>query len=472
MARLSKARSVALSLVSLRRRRDARMRDLARQDAGLALLSPADRALAFRLAMGVAGAWPQLDAHINQCLLKPSALEPRVRDALQVAAYELCYLNTPSAVAVSQGVELARSVAPRVAGLANAVLRRLDDELRPQVARARQHLAAGQASVADLSLASCVPEWLVRTVSEQRGSAFAYSLCLAQLHTAPVFVAANGLRHDAASAERLLKEHHLDPAAVEGLVGAFALGDVAPLATSGLIDAVDVVVADVSAQLVCRIAAPAEPCDLLEVGQGRGTKSILLATACEAVHPSHIDAVDSVDYKVRLSRRRMERAGLGQVVACHELDACRLADDDLPKALSRQFSSVFVDAPCTGTGTLRRHPEIAATLTAADVASLSELQLSLLCAASQRVLEGGTLTYATCSVLREEDEDIVEAFLQSEAGRAFRREPVVEAPACKANPALAAVIERAQSSEGALLCVPEVGGGDGHFCVRLVRQAG
>ncbi len=469
MARLSPARATALALVSTCRRQKARMRDLARQDQRLAALSASDRALAFRLAMGVAGAAPMLDELVDGCLRRPSSLEPRVRDALRVAAYELCYLNTPAAAAVSQGVELVRSVAPRAAGLANAVLRRLDHDVRPQVGAAYEHLQAGQASVEELSLATCVPVWLVNKVCEQRGMAYARALCQAQLDAAPVFVAANGLKHTAADMERLLSARGMDPQPIEGLSGAFELGDGSRLAASGLVESVDLAVADRAAQLVCRIVAPAAPCDMLEVGQGRGTKSVLLMTALDTVHPTRIEAVDSVAYKVRLSRKRMKRAGLDGKVFSHEMDACQLSSTELPSSLSHGFAAVLIDAPCSGTGTLRRHPEIAANLMAGDVQELAQLQLAMLRAASARVAASGMLAYATCSVLREEDEDVVQAFLSCEEGRVFRAAPVSEAPACRADATLKQLVQAAQTPDGYFLTVPTLGGGDGHFCALLQR---
>ena len=130
MAKVSPARRAALGLVSRRRRSDGRIRDMAREDKALSALSPVDRALAFRLAMGATAAAAQLDELIDERLKRPSSLEPRVRDALQIATFELCHLDTPTGVAVSQGVELVRGVSPRAAGLANAVLRRVATEVR------------------------------------------------------------------------------------------------------------------------------------------------------------------------------------------------------------------------------------------------------------------------------------------------------------------------------------------------------
>lgn len=470
MARLSAARRAALRLVGERRRRGARIRELARTDDSLASLSAADRALAFRLAIGTTAAETVLDKWIDEFLRRPSSLEPRVRDALRLSAYELLYLETPTAVAASQGVELVRSVAPRATGLANALLRRLAQEVRPRAKAARQALDSGTASVDELSLASGLPLWLVEQVLADRGASYAISLCEAQLEPAPVYVATNARRHSPEELERMLSERGMDPHAIAGLSGAFALSRGAELGASEMVSTTDLVVADFSSQLVCRIGGPEKATDLLEVGQGRGTKSLLLATASHALWPARIAAVDSVAYKVDLSRRRMEVAGLGDIVSCHELDARMLAGSDLSPELQGPFAAVLLDAPCSGTGTLRRHPEIPSTISKEDVEELADLQLSLLSAAASRVCTGGVVTYATCSVLRAEDEDVVTAFLKTELGRSFAVEAVSSAYACTHDEGVAALVAASQTADGFFLATPAPGAGDGHFCARLRRQ--
>ena len=469
MAKLSDARRVALGLVSRRRRNSGRIRDMAREDKAMRALGGADKALAFRLALGATAATAQLDALIDARLRKPSALEPRVRDALRISAFELCYLSTPTGVAVSQGVELVRSVSPRATGLANAVLRRLADEGRAEVSAARERLANGAARVEDLVLVSGLPTWLVERVVADRGTEYAKSFCLAQLEPPPVYVAVNeGLCSVDEARERLVSAG-VDVSAVGPVAGCLVLGGASALAESDMIARAELVVADLAAQVVCRLAAPAEPSELLEIGQGRGTKSILLAAGAGVVHPTLVVGVESVPYKVRVAQRRMDSAGLADVVRCVELDATLLAGADVPPELDRQFSTVLLDAPCSGTGTMRRHPEIASSLAPADVEGLVELQLRLLKAAASRVASGGVLVYATCSVLCEEDEAVVQAFLASPEGEGFCLQAVGEAPACKQDEQLAQLVFAHQTSAGHFLSMPTSGAEDGHFCARLIK---
>ena len=460
MSALSPARKAALALVSECRRRDGRIRDIARESKALEGLSPEDRALAMRLSVGSVAASAVLSGILSELVKRSSSLEPRVRDALLVGTFEACYLDTPGAVSASQGVELVRSVAPRAAGMANAVLRRVVTEVRPQVVSARRRCEKalsqgefGPVTQRDLELVSGLPAWLVGRIMAEREDdpSGVCGFSLGNLEQAPVYVAVNRAAHTPDELERILLANGMEPREVAG-TDAFVLGAPQGLYRSGLVDGCDLVVADLSAQRACALAAPKPGERILEVGQGRGTKSVLLESLALAGGGfAEVVGVDSIASKVRVASRRMTRAGLSEHVRCVELDATRLADDRLPDALDGVFDLVFVDAPCSGTGTMRRHPEIASRLTPQDVSELAELQLRILTAAASRVAMGGRIAYATCSVLSEENQRVVKAFLESDAGRGF-----------------GCVAELPNDLPG--MAVPEGNSPDGHFCAVLCRD--
>lgn len=463
MSKLAPARRVALHVVSERRRRNGHVRDLLRTSEQMAALAMRDRALASRLALGTVSAGGMLDHVLMRFVKRPSSLEPRVCDALRLATFEACYLDTASSVVVSQGVELVRSVAPRAAGMANAVLRKVVAEARPEVIAARARVEEGPCTIDDQALVSGLPTWLLARVRDARGEAAARDVTLAQLEAAPVYAASNRAMHDDGEAYELLRDAGVTPEPA-ALPGSFALRTPAPLAVSGLVTAVDVVVSDLAAQQVARIAAPRPHERVLEVGQGRGTKSLLLQNAALASGGfCDIVGVDSEAFKTRVASQRMATAGLGEHVTCCTFDARNLADDKLPEQLGRSFDVVFVDAPCSGTGTMRRHPEIAWSLSEDALTgqgSLPELQLQILAAASARVREDGRLVYATCSLLPEENEQLVAAFLASEAGRGF----AVERVAIDTDAFAACVTD-----EGFFQSVPARESCDGHFAAMLRR---
>ena len=445
MAKASPARVAAVRLLGETRRRNARARELLRASSCMEALDARDRAFVSRLVMGVVGTRGLLDSVVDVHVAKRAHLEPKVRDALQLAAYELLFLSTAPSVAVSQGVELVRLARPRAAGMANAVLRRIADEDVPKRMAAVARCEAGPCDVEDLALACGYPTWLLNAVVRQRGIEVARRFARSAMEPAPVYVAANEIICTADRASGLLASMGMEPERVE-LPGAFVLGAPAGLAQSGLVDEAKVVVADLSAQRVAQLVAPSPGARVLEVGQGRGTKSILMQNAAwRAGGLARIAGVDSEPFKVEVARRRMASAGLEDVVSCTAFDACGLGEDSVPDELVGAFDTVFVDAPCSGTGTLRRHPEIAWNLSLADVRALAALQLRMLEAAATRVQDGGTLCYATCSILSEENEDVVDGFLAGKVGESFAR------------------------GKRGFAEMPSLNGPDGHFCETLIK---
>ena len=445
MAGATRARRAALAVLGEARRRDARARELLRGSKALMRLDERDRAFATRLVLGTTGALGFLDNLID-ARLRRGKLEPKVRDALRMATFELLFLSTPASIAVSQGVELARLASPRSAGLANAVLRRVSLEEVPRRQEALTRAEREEAQVDDLCLVSGYPSWLLSRIQKDRGPSVAFDLALCALDPAPVYVAANEARVSVDEAYDLLEEAGLRPRKAEAQ-GAFVLNSPAGLSSCGLVQDVLVVAADLNAQLVAQMVAPSADARVLEIGMGRATKTVLLCNAISraGVHAT-IVGMDVEGFKVELARERMRRAGLAKRVQCVQCDARLLGTPEcIPEEARGEFDLVFVDAPCSGTGTLRRHPEIAWGLTEDGVGELVCLQLDILKASATRVARGGILAYATCSVLAAENEGVVRSFLKSEEGSGFRL------------------------LSDAFQSFPRRGGPDGHFCARLIR---
>ncbi len=478
MATLSPARIAAADVLSNVRRRNARARDLLRTSAPVARLTPADRALATRLALGGVRTSGTVDALLD-AHLRRGHLEPRVRDALRISAFELLWLATPAHVAISQGVELVRRVSPHGTGLANAVLHRVAEEDLPALARARERVERRNCTASDIALVAALPQWLADELMVSLGTDGVCRMALSALDAPGVYVAGNACLHNDVEVEHLLSAAGLMPCSTS-LPGCLSLSSAAGLAASGLVDVVDVVPADMAAQVVAWLASPAPGTRMLEVGQGRGTKSLLLEScALRRGGLAHLAAVESEAFKVAVSRTRMERARLGKAVTCTALDGRRLGEKGLPPELSGSFDSAFVDAPCSGTGTLRRHPEIAWALQEPAIRtagqSLPALQLELLRAASTRVGAGGTLAYATCSELRQENEGVVSAFLAGQEGAAFSLVSPRSTAAFAALPPQAQRLVTAMIGPDGMVRTSRVDTPelplDGHFLALLVREA-
>lgn len=478
MASCAPARKVALTVVSRARRRDAYARELLRVAPEMTRLSLKSRGLASRLVLGTCACVGQLDDVLDRYVAKPKGLQPRVRDALRLACFELLHLDTATQVAVSQGVELVRDVAPRAAGLANAVLRRVAAEERPRVRAAKD---AVEACVADggvigdelLAAASGMPEWLTATIKASWGDVKAAQVALSQLEPAPVWVATNTGVTTSEAAFAKLQEVQTAPVPI-ALPGSFLLEKPAALNGSGLIGSVDVVVSDLGSQMVSRIGAPQPGSSLLEVGQGRATKTLLLENAAASLGgAASIVAVDVSEFKVRLATERVSHGWEASVLSL-AYDATKLADSALPPELDRTFDTVFCDVPCSGTGTMRRHPEIPWTLKQENLepTGLPQLQWSILCAAAHRVKAGGTLIYATCSICTQEDQAVLDAFLTTPLGSQFEVANVCDAPGVAAAPEpFQELVASHTTPEGYFCSLPALLGPDGHFAARLIRRS-
>jgi 16S rRNA (cytosine967-C5)-methyltransferase len=189
---------------------------------------------------------------------------------------------------------------------------------------------------------------------------------------------------------------------------------------------------------------------VLDACAGRGNKTAILAAAV-----GDGGAVDAADlHASKLSRLGSELARMGLVVrATHAVDWAVGAGD-----VSGPYDRVLVDAPCSGSGTLGRRPDLYLRREAEDVSTLSRLQADIAARAASVLRPGGRMVYAVCSVLRQEAEDVVAALLA--------RDPSLAPAPFDAGPARALAGEESQ-----LRLLPHVHGTDGYFLASFVKTA-
>ncbi len=448
----SAAREAARLAVSAVRERRAWARELVPDVLARSGLDDRDRASAARLAYGVIESSGTLDEAIDARAAKPKRIEPRVRDALEVAAYELLFTDTPTSAAVDQGVELVRSVRPAAAGLANAVLRRLAEDA--------PSFPWGDAATdtAALARAYAHPLWLTELLIHDLGRENAAAVLDANNSVAPLYLVVNPFRTTYDGAVAVLRADGADPAPGP-LPGSLVAGNPAAAVRSSAVADGLVLVADAAAQLTCRLAPVSPGSTLLEVGSGRGTKTVLLQAASVAGgSPSRILAVDVHAFKAEVLTARMAHLGVPNVtpISVDATDAVALA-----RAVGGMADAVLIDAPCSGIGTLRRHPEQRWRLTPSDIDALAHIGGRLLKAAASLVNPGGFVVYSTCTVTRRENAQVIASFLESRAGRSFVSELLHgEVPEAWGT---------AVSPEGFVQTMPTRGGPDGHFVARIRR---
>jgi 16S rRNA (cytosine967-C5)-methyltransferase len=203
---IAPARHVALRVLAAVRERDAYVSPLLEVEANRANLSDADRSLANRLARGTVETSGTLDAALDARIAKSSAVEPRVRDALRLAAYELLFMRTPAHAIVHQAVDAVRRVRPQAAGLANAVLRRLAED-------APSFPWGDPLTDPDaLSRVTGHPRWMLDMFARDFGAEAAAAIIRADCEPAPLYARHNPFRGTMADALAVLEADGADPA--------------------------------------------------------------------------------------------------------------------------------------------------------------------------------------------------------------------------------------------------------------------
>jgi 16S rRNA (cytosine967-C5)-methyltransferase len=425
------ARATALQLIEAVLRDGQPLDEAWASAKALARLEPRDRAFARVLAATVLRRLGQLDALIDGCMDRP--LKPkldRLRGVLRLGAAQIAFLGTPTHAAVNSSVDLA--VASRLGtfkGLVNAVLRR--------VAREGEALVAGQ-DAARLN----TPAWLWESWVACHGEAVARAIAEAHLADPPLDLTLK-LSEDVETWAARLGAIALPGG---GLRLGPGQGDVAGLA--GFAEGAWWV-QDFAASLPAKLLGPVAGLRVADLCAAPGGKTMQLAAAGAAV-----TAVD-------LSRRRLER--VSENLARTNLAAELIRADATEWRPKEPFDAVLLDAACSATGTLRRHPDIAHLKQPADLVALTELQDRLLANAIQMVKPGGLLVYATCSLQLEEGVERMAKLLTADG--ALSRRPI--------EPAEIGGAAEAVTEKGDLRTLPSFwpdrGGMDGFYACRLTR---
>lgn len=396
-------------------------------------LAPRDRAFARAVAAAALRNRGALAAVLARFLQKGMPKESgRLENILLAAAAQLLILETPPHAAISLAVDQVHSDgrARRYDKLANAVLRRVSEQ--------------GSGILKDLDGARLnVPDWLYTRWQKAYGETCAHGIARASLAEADLdlSVKADGALWAEKLGGTLLSS---------GTVRLAAGGRIEELA--GYQDGAWWV-QDFAAALPARMLGDVAGQDVLDLCAAPGGKTAQLAAA-----GARVTAVDQTPERLERLEENMKRL---------DLKAQLFAADARIFAPGRLYDAVLVDAPCTATGTIRRHPDILHLKRRDDVAQLAAIQGEILAAAAKLVKPGGRLVYCTCSLENEEGPDQVARFLA--ANEAFDRQPI-SAAALAISPDVVTPAGELRTLPSSL-AAPEKPGMDGFYAALLVRKA-
>lgn len=353
-------------------------------------LSPRDRALVQSLSYGVLRLFDRLDALLDRLTRKPIR-SPEVRLLALLGFYQIGYTRTPPHAAVSETVKACRKEL-WAKPLLNALLRtyqRQRDSLESQL---------DEAAVSRFSH----PLWMIDRLQQDWPKVFE-AVLLENNHHPPLTLRVNEKRRGREEILNQLRSLDIAAREVPDCPSAIQLDVPCALEAIPAFQAGEVSVQDAAAQLAAGFLAPPKGARVLDLCAAPGGKSCHLLEAYPEM--AELVAVDIDPQRLERIRANLQRL---------DLSATLLVGDALHPASwwdGRPFDRILVDAPCSATGVIRRHPDIKRHRTPQDLEKLAELQYRILTKAFGLLAPGGQLLYATCSVFKAENEAVIGRFL-------------------------------------------------------------
>ena len=362
-------------------------------------LDSRDASLATRLSYGVIQNRMLLDYYIDVwCSQRADHLEPVVLNILRIGAYQILFMDKiPHSAAVNEAVEMVKRWGrPKAAGMVNAILRKF-------VANWMDMPALPQGTTADyLSVRYSHPKWLVQRLLDILGPEETEQYLQKNNDIVPTTVQVNPLK---TTAEKLEKELIAAGAAVKQhpwQAGCFEVSGTGDLENLTAFREGRFTVQDAAARLVATVAQPGQTDRVMDVCAAPGGKSFALAMdmgdkgdilSCD-IHPHKLKLIENGAARLGLHSVRTALADAG------ESHAAWIAAADL----------VVADVPCSGLGIIRKKPDIRYK-DPKELKNLPKIQRRILENAAIYVRPGGTLVYSTCTVLPEENENVIQSFL-------------------------------------------------------------
>jgi 16S rRNA (cytosine967-C5)-methyltransferase len=417
-----------------------------------------DRALATELVYGVLRWRRTLDWYLDQVCRKPMRnTSPWLRRILRLGCYQLLFLDKiPPSAAINESVKLAGAYSRKIGlpaktakGFVNAALRQLD--------RTRSSLQTPDTladPVARLATAYSYPDWMIQRWMTRLGEAETEAACQRHNTPPPLTVRVNSLTSSCAVLLPLLQQQVASVMPLPGRLPGLSLSGHPPLTELPGYDDGFWTVQNAASMLIPLIVGPQPGEAVLDACAGSGTKTTQLGELMQ--NQGQIIAIDQQAGKLRKLRENCQRLGITIVqTVCDDVTHFVTAQSS-----SAGFDRILIDAPCSGFGVLRRHPDAKWTKQPGQIADLAGLQLRLLRQIAPALRPGGVLVYSVCTTEPEETDGVVEQFLDSVQD--FR----VASP-------LASLPEEAHtfvSASGYLRIEPPQPLFDGFFCAKLRRR--
>ena len=413
-------------------------------------LTSLDRAFLTELTYGVIRWRGRLDWAIQHFSKIPfEKIESGTLNILRLGLYQILFLSrTPASAAVNESVELAKRIRGQGgAGFVNAVLRstiRQKDEIRlPD---------RDQDPALHISVAQSHPLWLVQRWVKELGLEETLRVCKFNNQISSLMLRTNTLKMNRTDLIEKLRKKELKPLPATFSEEGIVLQDPPPTSELPFLKEGLYIIQDEASQLITSVVDPKPGERILDACAAPGGKTTHMAQRME--NRGEIYALDLSKGKLDLIEEMCQRLGI-KIVKTVKGDAAA----SLPVSKGLVFDRVLADVPCSGFGTLRKNPDLKWRRGEKDIKRLSELQFSILNHLSAYVKEGGVFIYSTCTVFHEENEDMVERFLNEHSE--FQLDRVEKVLPEKCHPLI---------HNGYFKTFPPKDGMDGFFAARMIKS--
>ena len=391
-------------------------------------LSATDKGLVTELVYGTVTRKLTLEWYLSHFIEDRDKLDSWLYVLLLMSVYQLQYLDKlPDHAVVNEAVEIAKSRKKGSEKLVNAVLRRILREGLPDIASIKRKNKRD-------SIAYSLPVWLVSKLKEEYGEERAQAIFESLLKRNKASIRVTDL-----SRKEEIKT--LLSASDSILSNTGLVKEQGHFAGHHLFAEGAITIQDESSQLVAPTLHLQGEEQVLDACAAPGGKTVHIASYLTT---GQVTALDLYDHKLNLIQENAERLGVADRVRTEKLDARKVHDFFGQNC----FDRILVDAPCSGIGLLRRKPDIKYNKETADFMSLQEIQLEILGSVCQTLRKGGIITYSTCTIVSEENFQVVQTFLE----RHPEFEQVKLEHECKD------ILK-----DGCILITPELYGSDGFF---------
>ena len=329
--------------------------------------------------------------------IKLKKISPWILNILRMGVYQIIFLDKiPKSAAVNESVNLAKRYGhSSSSNFVNAVLRKVEKEDYEEFFEITDE-------VEKISKTTSMPVWIIEELLKNNDINEVEKICENSNLKPQITIRVNNLKTDKKELEQKLKEKNIEykESDIEDFI---ILNKIKNIENLELFKEGNFTVQDISAGLTAKILAPEPGEDVLDACSAPGGKTTYMAELMK--NKGNIEAWDIHEHRTKLVRQNAERLGI-DIIKTQTKDAS-IYDEKLKE----KFDKILLDVPCLGIGVIKRKPDIKWQRKIEDIAEITKIQEIILEQCSKYLKKGGYLVYSTCSILKEENEDIINKFL-------------------------------------------------------------